>query len=280
MKILLVSLELESLTGQPMYTYNLAKGLTELGHNVTCVGLKTGGVVTNWLKEINVRVFNWIDKVEWLDTYDLVIISEQIPGVIDNVICDNIYNLCHSKGDCDKPIEDDRIKGYLFPREQIKEHWGKEGLIVPIPLDLEKFNIKKEKQDKYTILAPCTIDDLRKPMLLNLLKRAEEGQVWIVGKDYGALKGIDIPDNVTIFPETDDVTEYMRKADEVAGIFIGTVTLEAWAMGIKTSVYDEKGNWEYVKGDITKNNYISVAKLVTDTLCKAQNEPSQRLNAI
>ena len=28
---------------------------------------------------------------------------------------------------------------------------------------------------------------------------------------------------------------------KVAGIFIGTVTLEAWAMGLKTSVYDEKG---------------------------------------
>ena len=36
MKILLTSPEQHTLTGQPMYVKNLAKGLRELGHDVTC----------------------------------------------------------------------------------------------------------------------------------------------------------------------------------------------------------------------------------------------------
>ncbi len=263
MNVLLASMEFETLTGQPMYNYNLAKGLVELGHNVTCVGLRTGGTIKEWLNKLGVKVYDYNLKDDWFDVYDLVCISECIPGVIDNVICDNIYNFCHSKGEADTPIERDEIKGYLFPRKQVQDHWGKEGTILPIPIDFEKFKkYERDESPDYIIVAPCTIDSLRKPMLLNLLERAKDNvKVWIIGKDHGALDGVEIPENVTIFPESDNIVEYMKKADELAGIFIGTVTLEAWAVGLKTSVYDELGRYEYVnKYDIKNNDYRAVAK--------------------
>jgi len=59
-------------------------------------------------------------------------------------------------------------------------------------------------------------------------------------------------------------TDKLRECqwDEVAGIYIGTVTLEAWAMGLRTSVYDEYGNWHYEDkpSDFSKHDYLEVAK--------------------
>jgi len=262
MKILLCSMEFETLTGQPIYNYNLAKGLTELGHEVTCVGFRTGGVIKKWLEDIGVRVYDFIDKDKWFGIYNLVIISENHPEFLDNVVCNKSYNFCHSKGEPDKPIEHKEIVDYLFPREQVRDHWRKEGEIMPIPIDLKKWQVKREKQEKYTILAPCTIDTLRTKFLLRLMERAnKDTNIWIVGKDHGGLRGVKIPKYVTLFPETKNIIDYMKKADEVASIFYGTIIFEAWAMGLKTSVYDEEGNYKLVPiGNIEEHDYLRIAE--------------------
>lgn len=260
-KVLLAGFDMKELTGAPIYNYNLAKGLIELGHEVTCVGISVGGTITKWLEKLGATVHSYIYKERWGGKYDLVIISENMPEIVDSIKCDRIYNFCHSKGESDRPISDREITGYLFPRKQVQEYWGEKGQIIPIPIDIDRFkNVKREKQERYTILAPCTIDSIRRAMLINLFDR--DADIWIVGKDHGGLNSVEIPNNVTIFPEIEDITEYMRKVDEVAGIYIGTVTLEAWVMGgIKTSVYDEEGNWEYVKPyDIKANSHIEIAK--------------------
>ena len=99
-------------------------------------------------------------------------------------------------------------------------------------------------------------------MFQNLFERAKDNEVWLVGDDCDGLDGLTPPPNVKILPRTDRIEDYMVQADEVAGIFIGTVTLEAWAMGLKTSVYDEHGNWQYVEKpqDFDKHNYLNIAK--------------------
>ena len=261
MKILLASMELETLTGQPMYTYNLAKGLIELGHEVVCVGFRTGGNMIYWLRELGAKVCDFKDK-RWVGKYDLAVISENFPEFLDHIECDNIYNFCHSKGELDKPIDDPRIKGYLFPREQVKQHWKKKGQIMPIPIDIKSWQVKREKQEHYTILSPCTIDNLRRTFLMKLMERAnKDTRVWIVGKDHKGLDGVKIPKYVTIFPETPTIIDYMRKADEVASIFYGTIIYEAWAMGLKTSVYDEKGNYKEVPvGSLKDHHHLIIAK--------------------
>jgi len=267
MKILLSSMELETLTGQPMYTYNLAKGLKELGHEVVCVGFRIGGKITYWLEQLGIKVYKFTDR-NWLGKYDLAVISENFPQFLDHIDCDNVYNLCHSKGDLDKPIDDPRIEGYLFPRKEVMDYWGVKGDILPIPIDIKKWQVLREKQPNYTILAPCTIDSLRTKFLLKLMERAnEDTRVWIVGKDHGGLKG-EIPKYVSIFPETPNIIYHMRKADEVASIFMGTVVFEAWAMGLKTSVYDEKGNYNEVpKGKVY--DYLEVANMLIKNRPKA-----------
>jgi len=236
MKILLTSPEQSSLTGQPMYVKNLAKGLRELGHEVTC-------------------------EVEPSGDYDLAIVNDYYPEVLDKFTAKKIYNYCHSKGDHDKPIIDGRITGYLAPREEVANHWEIKN-ILPIPIDFKRWQIPLIEHEEYRIIAPCTIDTLREAMIKDLyLKANEYCEVWIVGKDWGT---VELPDDpyVKIFPETEKIEDLMCQCDEVAGIFTGTVTLEAWAMGLKTSVYDEYGNWSYMEKpkDFNKHDYIKVAR--------------------
>jgi len=245
MKIALLSPEQQTRTGQPMYVKNLAKGLRDLGHEVVCADYQT-------------------PTREYEGHYDIVIINDYAPQFLDKV-SGKIYNLCHSKNEPDRPIIDNRITGYIAPREQVSEYWQKEYnidfTILPIPIDFKKWQVPREKTKQYTILMPGTFDPQRKPMILNLIERAKNDKVILIGKDYMGLpygaKG-----NLEIHPETDELEKWMAKADEVAGIHIGTVTLEAWAMGLKTSVYDEQGNWEYVDKpeDFNKHNYIEVAR--------------------
>jgi len=264
-RILLAGWDFENLTGGPMYNYNLAKGLTELGHDVICVGEKAGGIIKEKLKEIGCNTYKLDEPEKWRGRYDLIVISENIPKFLDYATSDNIYNFCHSKHELDKPIDDVRITGYLFPREQVKEHWKVNGEIMPIPIDFSRFDRKVKPRDRYTIVCPATIDKLRKPMFLNLINRARTNlkiDVWIVGKDHGGLDGVRYPSNVRIFNETSNPEKFIIQADEVAGIFVGTVTIEAWAANKKTSVYDELGDYTYIDkpSDFEKYNYKNIAK--------------------
>lgn len=236
MKILLTSPEQRSLTGQPMYVKNLTKGLRELGHIVICAEQPFGD-------------------------FDLAIINDYYPECLGQFTAKKIYNFCHSKNPCDKPIIDKRIDGYLAPREEVAEQWGNEIQIIPIPIDISRWHIPTIKHPNYRIIAPATIDYLRLPMFKDLCSRANKfTEVWIVGKDCGAY--FPLNKYVKVFPETPDIELLMRQCDEVAGIYVGTITLEAWAMGLKTSVYDEFGNWKYVDkpNDFNKYDYLTVAK--------------------
>ena len=261
-------MEFETLTGAPMYHYNLAKGFRELGHDVVCVGTWIGGKIEKRLREIGCNVYTIEQLTEWPGEYDLAIIAQNRPKFLDYIECPAIYNLVHSKGIDDKPIDHYKIDGYVVPRKQISDYWGIDAKIIPIPIDFEKFSSSRKVQNnEYTIFAPCTIDKLRRPMLLNLLERSKEHKVIITGKNHGGLDGVEIPKNVLIL---DEVTTHfaMRYVDEVAGIFIGTVTIEAWSMGLKTSVYDENGNWEYVEKpeDFEKHDYKKVTQQFIDLI--------------
>jgi hypothetical protein len=241
MKILLTSPDQSTLTGQPMYVKNLAKGLRELKHDVTCSENPSGD-------------------------YDIAIINDNFPQALGKFTAKKIYNFCHSKNSCDEPLIDKRITGYLAPRDEVANHWKSkyniDFKILEIPIDFKRFSGKRQT-NKYTILAPCTFEPLRIPMIMSLIERAKTSDIQLIfrGDDRGVSQFNKYP-NIIFKPQTQTIEEDMKDADEVAGIFIGTVTLEAWAMGLKTSVYDEKGNWEYIEKpkDFEKYNYLNVAR--------------------
>lgn len=255
-KILISCVDFSNLTGMPMYLYNLGKEMIKLGYEVSLVST-IGGIIADKATEAGFRLFSWED--DFSDDYLALIlnepISEQIMAKFPNVPA---YNIIHSARPEDEPITDcPQIRKYLYSKATDLDYIkGKVPFkkidSLDIPIDFSRFNkSKKKKHEGYVIFAPCTIDQLRKPMLRDLVQRAKADptlKVIIKGKNYGAIPNpAALPKNV-ILDETPawDIEDIMAECDEVAGILLGTVTLEAWAMGLKTSVYDLDGNYKMV----------------------------------
>jgi len=258
-----------------MYFLHLIKGLRKLGYNIDIVAGEIGGYPTNEVKKLGVRVFNFKDRLD--GDYSWMVLSEPITESFYKRF-PNIpaINLVHSKYENEEPHPKiPQIRNYLGCRQDVVDFWkpkkGGYWDVLNNPIDFERFKPVKKKNSKYTILSASTFDSLRKAMLLDLIKRAkrEDIQVILVGKDHGALRGVEIPLNVKVFSECNDVEKYIAQSDEVAGIYMGRITLEAMAMGKKTLIYDIDGT--YKKGIAPKNfkkeyNYENVAKKLVEIM--------------
>lgn len=256
-KILIGCLNFSNLTGMPMYLYRLGKEFVSRGIDITIVSKKIGGHILNLATKAGIRCFQ-IDEDEYKkEKFDVLLLNETESEVLlDHFPSTPAWNYIHSASEIDRPITyRPQIRGYFCPRKQVKDFWEErydyDVEVIPIPVDFQKFRkYKNKKHNTYNILAPCTQDTLRKPMLLSLIKLAREDRkirLRIVGRDHGALNNINLPFNVEVLAQTSKIVDHFKWADEVAGIFIGTVTLEAWAMGKKTSIYDEKGRHTIIK---------------------------------
>jgi len=238
MRIGLFAPELKSKTGMPMYVENMAKSLKEVGHEVEC--------------------YDYDDRDNIKGKYDIAIIHSYAPLFLEIVEADHFKQVIHSMNECDEPLQHTKID-YIVPREQISDYWGIAAKIMPIPVDITP---------RLSIIAPCTFDPQRLPMLKSLVERAKEENVelTLVGKDHGVLGKLKLHRDVMVLPEMnhDALVALMELYDEVAGLHIGTVTIEAWFLNKKTSVYDLEGNWKYVERpeDYLKHHYKEIAKLI------------------
>lgn len=284
-RILIGCVDFSQLTGMPMYIYNLGRGLIELGYEVHIVST-IGGIIADKAREAGLVLHGWDDEIN--ESYTALILNEPISErLLDKFPNVPAYNIIHSARPEDEPINyRPQIRKYLASKQSdvayikekiqaIKVFPDKLG-ILPIPIDFKRFNNNRTQLEKrpYTILAPCTLDELRKPMLKDLVRRAKENpeiRVIIKGKNYGAIKNPGaLPANVYLDEEPSwDMFELMTNADEVAGVLQGTVTLEAWAMGLRTSVYDLKGNYKMLtppKNFQEKHDYLSVARKLDEII--------------
>jgi len=277
-RLLLGCVEFSSLTGMPMYILYLTKGLLELGWDVDIVASRIGGIPTDKARELGAGVFTFEEEGYLDNEYEFLILSEpQSECLYEKFPKVSAINLVHSKYDCEKPhAYRPQIRQYLACRQDVVDYWkfSFEGKweVLNNPIDFDKFKDKKKiKNKKYTILSASTLDPLRKPMLLDLIKRAEDENVEVIikGKDYHALDDVVLPDNVKVLDESEDIEKDIEMADEVAGIYMGRITLEAMAMGKKTLVYDVDGSC--VKGVVPENfrkeyDYKNVAQRLTDII--------------
>ena len=255
-KILIGCVDFSNLTGMPMYLYNLGKEMIKRGYEISLVST-IGGDIANLAREAGFKLFSWED--DYKDDYMALLLNEPISARLMSQFQDvPAYNIIHSARPADEPIADcPQIRKYFYSKASDLAYMkGKVPVdkidSLPIPIDFERFNpSKKRDHERYTILAPCTFDDLRRPMLQNLVQRAIDNPEILVilkGKNYGVISNpAALPANVKIVEASNNVEDFMAEADEVAGILLGTVTLEAWAMGLKTSVYDLEGNYEMVE---------------------------------
>ena len=254
MNILVSCLAMSYLSGSPLYNYELCMELKRRGHRVTMVSeyvdnlhgadgyklkenLEKAGVLTMAIKTLNGLEPN----------YDLMIASESVSQkVIDRLPDTPVINIVHSEYEYETPLNNSpQIIAYVCIRYNImwhivNEHQIPENKCVVIynGVDRERFKkVKKPKRDYEKVVVPCTLDTLREKFLNEIISTASpKRHIEIFGFDCGAK--LNPSEWVTIHPDKFNIEEDIATADEVAGILLGRVNLEAWSCGVKSTVYD------------------------------------------
>lgn len=252
MRIAVVGLSMSYLSGQPLYCYETCMELKRLGHQVTMVSEFFGPLKGNDgykllqnLEKADIKCQPFHDP---LPEQDLIIASETISEQILNRQPNTpAIVVVHSEYECETPISDrPQIIKYVCIRYSILEHIVKEhGIpeekctVIFNGVDRDRFvPIKKSKRNFYKIVVPCTLDTLREPFLQKMIAEAnEKKRVFFYGFDCGAKLDRENP-YIEIHPDTFDIEREVADADEVAGILLGRVNLEAWSCGVKSSIYN------------------------------------------
>lgn len=258
MKILVTGLSMAYLSGQPLYCYELCRELNNQGHDVTMMSrlyVQEGEpadreghkLVENLLAEgINCVLFD----ENKCSGYDLILASEpQSEIIFKSSGSTPVFNIVHSEYNCENPFKNRKeILNYICIRPSIAAHIICKRSIPPEKVKViyngvdrdrfnEKLRLKAVNKGFYHIVVPCTLDGLREKFLNYMIENAtEDRRVTLVGMDCGAQ--LKESPYVEIKPDTFNIQEEMADADEVAGILLGRVNLEAWSMGIKSTIFD------------------------------------------
>lgn len=233
MKLLLVGNAMDNLSGQPMSTYEMAREFSK-EHDVTVCVLPnrwSNNIIKQNLESFGVKCVYDVEP-----EYDLIIASEWCPNVKGKKI-----NIVRSEYDEETPIEAD-FWVCIRPSIQehiIKEHGIPEGKtkVIYNGVDRERFkSIKKTPRDHFKIVAPCTIDSLRKKWLNHLISTLNpERHLYIYGVDYGIT--LDRSPFLHMKTARFDIETAIADADLVSGILLGRVNLEANSCGVLSEYY-------------------------------------------
>lgn len=256
-KILVTGLSMAYLSGQPLYCYELCRELKKQGHDVTMMSElhnpplqkpdKDGHKLVSNLTAEGIHCLEWNGSA--CSGYDLILASEPQSRIVFQSSGETpVFNIVHSEYDCESPIPDRaEIKAYICIRPSIAAHImtqhdipSDKVKVIYNGVDRQRFSPSLKRKNKngfYKIVVPCTLDPLREKFLNHIIDNAtQQKQVIIRGMDCGAK--LNKSEFVTIKPDTFDIQEEMADADEIAGILLGRVNLEAWSMGIKSTIYD------------------------------------------
>jgi hypothetical protein len=152
----------------------------------------------------------------------------------------------HSEYECETPISNRiQIVKYVCIRHSIVKHIienhdipAEKCVVVYNGVDRERFKkSEKRKKDYYKIVVPCTLDTLREAFLNKIIdSTSKEKKAFLYGMECGA--NLHKSEWVEIHPDKFNIEEEIADADEVAGILLGRVNLEAWSCDVNSSIYD------------------------------------------
>lgn len=253
MKILITGNSMSYLSGQPLYCYELARELKRQGHWVEVRSEwknphgKDGHRLRKNLEKENILCANWDDPKN--ADYELWLASEKISLKVLHVAEGvPMINIVHSEYPVEDPIEDIPM-AWVCIRPSILEHIVSEHDIprekchvIYNGVDRERFcKIKKPKRDFTLAVVPCTLDTLREKFINHMIELADEKMhVHFYGFYCGAKMPISEEKEkfVKVFPDTFDIEKAIQNADEVAGILLGRVNLEANSCGVPSTIFD------------------------------------------
>lgn len=276
LNILLSCLSFKTFTGSEVYVYELAKGLTKKGHNVTVLS-EIGGPLTDMAKRNGIKVFSFSEPPGfkrgdgiWMSqtpngpeksqenmlykisepNFDLIHVQHE---PVTNLILqlypkEEKVTTIHSEViDLEKPVLNDTIKKYICIRPEIKEHIitnydisENDIEIVYNPIDENRFK-PNNKPSKNYVLFVGTIDYLRENSIRDLIEYTKENELelWLVGENKSNyLDEILQNPHVKKLQPTWNTEKYITESKETAGILLGRTTIESWMCGKKSWIYN------------------------------------------
>jgi len=296
------------LSGQPMYCYELARQLKKDGHNITVVSDwkeyhgKEGHFLKDNLEKEGILCLDWKQVI--VGKKDLWIVSEGLSTPIS--IDAPILNVIHSEYDEESPIKNIPV-GYICIRPSILEHIVKEHniprekcYVVYNGIDRERFKKKDRIKRNYKkIVIPCTHTVLKKKFMEYMAEIANESEGGIKVEFHGPIVKCNIKetDAVKFIPDSFHIENAIVDADEVAGVLLGRVNLEANSCGIPSMIYDPvtlesrpffMGEEAFDKRHNIKNvskQIIEIARNIIDgeydcVVSKIKNVPSMPANTV
>lgn len=282
MKVMLSCLSFKNLTGSELYVYELAKGLVNLGCDVTILS-QIGQPLKGMVEKFGVKCLN-LEEAPGYKIGDGVwgfngqngfekskpnayykekevhfdIIHTQHKPITD-LVCKLYPNIpkvatIHSEIiDLEEPIADISIFKYIAIRpsitDYIKDKINVDDDIISLiynPIDANRYNAEKKIEGDYYLFVG-TVDYLRINAIKNIIEKSKEEnkKVIIIGDDYnGMLKDL-TEDHVRILkPIWSDLPKYVKSSYKVVGIKLGRTTIEGWMCGKNALIYDvdEQGN--------------------------------------
>lgn len=283
MNVLFACVEFKSITGMPMYIYELSRRYIQLGHNVTIVANEAGGEITKRASDSGVSVYTFDDRiVDVIPTPDILHLNEYEPAQRAILLWPDVPAVAtvHSQYPCEQPFKHPNIRRYICIRPEIIDKIKREDGIsaskirfIPNGIDFDRFNTLNTelKQPKKLVIFAGTIDPLRKQSIVHLVDKSikEDFNVLLIGKKHDTYLDHGLPPNVEWVDSTWDIEGYIKQANETAGILLGRTSVESWACGIPSWIYDIDlaGNIKSVKlhqppKDIYKYNITYVADRV------------------
>lgn len=272
LNIILSCIQFNGLTGSELYTFELARALKSLGHNITIVS-ECGGELADKAKAEGIDCEGWNDIPSL--SPDLIISSHfEGTSLLASTFACPIINVIHSENELLWPIERP-VKGcdqYVVVRDTIKNKVVKEGIhpdlvhVIGNPIDFTRFNTEKTSSNK-TLLFIGPMDTLRKRVIRDIKKvAAEKGlEAVFVGRDQ--------PNPPMWYTE-----KLTKKCEMVASIYVGRTAIEGWACGKAALIYDVNARGKILSKyivvppkDIEKYNSVTVAKQLLALVVEGAN---------
>lgn len=234
MRVALTGNTMTYFSGQPLYVFETAREFKRAGHDVDVISEWSDNELKSILEGEGVNCLTRGNGV-----YDVAYFSELSRGVEARTI----INIVHSEYECETPLKG--CDGYVCIRPSIKEHIINEhGIpedkIVVIRNGVDRTRFKpavKSPRDYKLLVAPCTLDPLRSAFINHLASTAsKDKRVMFVGDNYG----IRIVKNefVEIVRPEFNVEKFIQQADEVHGILLGRVNIEAYSCGVDSYMWN------------------------------------------
>lgn len=223
---------------------------------------------------VGIKRITLSDKVE--DEYDLCLVNEaDVSTAITRQLKNTpLINIIHSEYQFESPmIDSEQVVAYICIRFSIMRHIVEEHQIPQAKchiiyngVDRERFKaIKRKPRDYRKTVVPCTLDTMREAFLNKMIDEADEkNRVELFGMDCGAK--LHESKWATVYPDKFNIEKDIQDADEVAGILLGRVNLEAWSCGVPSRVFDPdtlENRLYDVPADFDKNhNIVNVVKKI------------------